>query len=155
MKVHRLADGSYVGMYLFNADKRFWRVCRFESGDPFAKEYKKEFKLKREAKAYIAELIAKTNREFEPMKHDIRINGEIKKLDCELGSGIFDRRGNEIFEGDKVTYISRDGDGERQSEGVMEIYDLEFIIRDKNGAELFPFALENLEVVGHVEEVDK
>ena len=37
------------------------------------------------------------------MKHRIRINGEVKELDCELGSGILDKNGREIFEGDKVT----------------------------------------------------
>ena len=38
------------------------------------------------------------------MKHRIRINGEVKELDCELGSGIFDKNGREIFEGDKVLF---------------------------------------------------
>ncbi len=37
------------------------------------------------------------------MKHNIRINGEIKEIDCELGSGVYDKNGNEIFEGDRVT----------------------------------------------------
>lgn len=36
------------------------------------------------------------------MKHHIRINGEVKEIDCELGSGILDKHGNEIFEGDIV-----------------------------------------------------
>ena len=36
------------------------------------------------------------------MKHNIRINGEIKAVDCDLGSGILDKNGREIFEGDKV-----------------------------------------------------
>ena len=36
------------------------------------------------------------------MKHNIRINGEIKEIDCELGSGHCDDNGNEIFEGDCV-----------------------------------------------------
>ena len=84
------------------------------------------------------------------MKHKIRINGEVKELDCEFGSGILDKNGKEIFEGDKVTYIDWvDGD-EWQSEGVMEIYDLEFIIRDRSGVELYPFAIKNLEIVGRV-----
>lgn len=38
------------------------------------------------------------------MKHRIRINGEIKEIDCELSSGFRDRNGREIFEGDIVQY---------------------------------------------------
>ena len=38
------------------------------------------------------------------MKHNIRINGQIQTIDCELGSGILDKNGKEIFEGDKVKY---------------------------------------------------
>ena len=38
------------------------------------------------------------------MKHNIRINGEVKEIDCELGSGILDKNGREIFEGDIVDY---------------------------------------------------
>jgi len=34
------------------------------------------------------------------MKHNIRINGSVKEIDCELGSGIFDMHGREVFEGD-------------------------------------------------------
>lgn len=34
------------------------------------------------------------------MKHNIRINGEIKEIDCEIGSGVYDKNGKEIFEGD-------------------------------------------------------
>lgn len=36
------------------------------------------------------------------MKHNIRIDGEIKEMDFELGSGIYDANGREIFEGDTV-----------------------------------------------------
>lgn len=45
------------------------------------------------------------------MKHRIRLKeplkgewqaGEVQELDCELGSGILDKNGREIFEGDKV-----------------------------------------------------
>ena len=36
------------------------------------------------------------------MKHNIRINGEVKEIDCVLGSGILDKNGREIFEGHKV-----------------------------------------------------
>lgn len=36
------------------------------------------------------------------MKHTIRQNGQITQIDCELGSGIFDKNGIEIFEGDII-----------------------------------------------------
>ena len=37
------------------------------------------------------------------MKHNIRINGEVKEIDCELGSGITDKNGHEVYEGDELT----------------------------------------------------
>lgn len=36
------------------------------------------------------------------MKHRIRIGGEIKELECEIGSGVLDKNGREIFENDLV-----------------------------------------------------
>lgn len=35
-------------------------------------------------------------------QHTIRIKGEVQELDCELGSGILDKNGREIFEANKV-----------------------------------------------------
>lgn len=46
------------------------------------------------------------------MKHNIRINGQVKEIDCELGSGILDKHGREIFEGDKVKALTPNGDYE-------------------------------------------
>lgn len=43
------------------------------------------------------------------MKHTIRINGEVKEIDCEIGSGILDKHGREIFEGDKVKFRDKFG----------------------------------------------
>ena len=40
------------------------------------------------------------------MKHNIRINGVIRELNCELGSGVVDRHGREIFENDTVMLIN-------------------------------------------------
>ena len=36
------------------------------------------------------------------MKHSIRINGQVQQFDCELGSGIQDKNGIEIFEDNLV-----------------------------------------------------
>ena len=42
------------------------------------------------------------------MKHSVRINGEIRVEEFELGSGILDSNGIEIFEGDVVKYVNDD-----------------------------------------------
>lgn len=36
------------------------------------------------------------------MKHNIRINGEVKKIDCELGTDVTDKHQNIIFDGDII-----------------------------------------------------
>lgn len=40
------------------------------------------------------------------MKHNIRINGKVKEIDCDLGSGRLDENDREIFEGDIVKFVS-------------------------------------------------
>ena len=45
------------------------------------------------------------------MIHNVRINGEVKEIDCELGSGIKDKNGREFFEGDTVKIIDDKGNG--------------------------------------------
>ena len=81
------------------------------------------------------------------MKHNIRINGSVTQIDCELGSGIFDKHGKEIFEGDRVTLknkvylvIFRDGD---------------FILDDGRDIPCFISGVDyegKIEIVGHIGE---
>ena len=44
------------------------------------------------------------------MKHNIRINGQVKEIDCELGSGLLDDNDREIFEGDIAKVVFDDDD---------------------------------------------
>ena len=36
------------------------------------------------------------------MKHTIRINGHVQEIDCQLDTGLIDKHGRKIFEGDKI-----------------------------------------------------
>lgn len=59
------------------------------------------------------------------MKHNIRINGEVKEIDCEFGSGILDKHGREIFEGDTVKICGKEYPMEFQAMlGLFELNDL-------------------------------
>ena len=62
------------------------------------------------------------------MKHSIRINGKIQTLDCELGTGILDTNGREIFEGDIVKVVYDDGDTDA---GKVEFVHGEFRVSDE------------------------
>ena len=79
------------------------------------------------------------------MKHTIRIKGDIKTVDCELGSGVFDKHGKEIFEGDIIKNPSYDPADVMDTPNFIVVYDEElaaFVFRDpvlhKNNCEPFP-----------------
>ena len=76
------------------------------------------------------------------MKHNIRINGEVKKIDFELGSGVLDKNGREIFEGDKVNFMNEIiGVVSRNRYG-------EFIFKDRHDNEFIVYMLSTgLEIV--------
>lgn len=73
------------------------------------------------------------------MKHNIRINGQVKEIDCELGSGILDENGREIFEGNKVSWLN----GKKQS--PVYFVNGGLVMHDWDGYHLltdFPYELE-------------
>ena len=70
------------------------------------------------------------------MKHSIRINGEVKEIDCELGSSRFDKHGREIFVNDRLKFKV----GTRKHTGrVFLSTSMQFYIRDDNGTSVHNF----------------
>ena len=83
------------------------------------------------------------------MKYRIRINGEIKEIDCELGSGVLDKNGREIFEGDTIRYYNKSSTGKILfSQGNF------CVTRMVNGVECLPFLLEVNAIFKDIETVD-
>ena len=92
------------------------------------------------------------------MKHNFRqrvINEyglpvvKVESVNCELGSGILDKNGNEIFEGDIV----------KHSEWNIEPYTVLFedgglVLRGKKGTYFSGLAGSQLEIVGHIKEAN-
>ncbi|MBR0288185.1 MAG: hypothetical protein IJQ82_04345 [Selenomonadaceae bacterium] len=85
------------------------------------------------------------------MKHSIRehivdpIRGKIVKvstINAELGSGITDKNGKEIFEGDRVSFSD-------EYSAVVTFEDGSFFINDRP---IWRLKSSELEIVGHVED---
>lgn len=90
------------------------------------------------------------------MKHTIRrfkrdklgfVVEEVKSVKCELGTGMLDRGGAEIIEGDIVIFENK--------EYPVVFHDCEFYLHEAAGdLPLSTFESYELEILGHVDEED-
>lgn len=82
------------------------------------------------------------------MKHNLKLpDGTIKAVECKLGSGIFDKHGKEIFEGDRVTN-GRHKFPVKFINGALYIFDES----KGEGYDINPHFTQGFEVVGHVDD---
>lgn len=81
------------------------------------------------------------------MKHTIRQNGQITQIDCEIGSGLFDKNGIEIIEGDIVSN-GRENLPVKFINGALMI----FSERNGEGYDINSYFARGFEVVGHAED---
>ena len=84
------------------------------------------------------------------MKHNIRINGVIKEIDCELGSGRLDCEGKEIFEGDKLEFIAKVNE---IFVGTVQLKEAEFRVDGVPFVEFISISSmksKQMKVIGHV-----
>ena len=77
------------------------------------------------------------------MIHNLKMpDGTIKAVDCKIGSGVFDKNGREIFEGDVVS-------GAGFTELIPVIFKNAELLLDDKGFGVGAFDDGELEIVGH------
>ncbi|MBR4381985.1 MAG: hypothetical protein IKP64_00345 [Selenomonadaceae bacterium] len=77
------------------------------------------------------------------MIHNLKMpDGTIKAVDCKIGSGVFDKNGREIFEGDVVS-------GAGFIELIPVIFKNAELLLDDKGFGVGAFDDGELEIVGH------
>lgn len=79
------------------------------------------------------------------MKHSIRQHGQLTQIECELGTGILDKNGREIFEGDKLS-------NGRDEASVIFINGAFGVRTARDIFDLGQHFAEGFEVVGHVDD---
>ena len=80
------------------------------------------------------------------MIHNLKMpDGTIKAVDCKIGSGVFDKNGREIFEGDVVS-------GAGFTELIPVIFKNAELLLDDKGFGVGAFDDGELEIIGHVDD---
>lgn len=79
------------------------------------------------------------------MKHTIRQHGQITQIECEFGSGLFDKNGREIIEGDIINNGVNTLPVKFSNGSLLAFFNGE-------GIGLYQHFCDGFEVVGHVED---